>query len=192
MTEAQPDLSARWFRKPRALFVCGTVIGVATFSVAAETVALIPIVASVPTARMSSEMLRSAAAATIISRPLTIPESRLDLCLIPPNRSPNAAERWEAFEQEFGIDEPHPFPFLRPVERTKYRLDSALFAVDDVLNCIEDALEVEISQGQIHQKTHRIAESPLHRGMFGNVRLKVDVKPLQSYLGVRMIVKFGN
>ena len=102
---------------------------------------------------------------------------------------PTDAEAWEKFEAEYEPQHPSSSPVKHQIETVKYGLDTTVFAVDRFVKSIRDHADFEFDHGNMH-RTH--AKSP---GVFlDNPRVKLDLEMLRDkpYVGVRVVIPFGN
>ncbi|HUJ08957.1 MAG TPA: hypothetical protein VL171_02940 [Verrucomicrobiae bacterium] len=102
---------------------------------------------------------------------------------------PTDAEAWEKFETEY---RPEPWlrsPVKRQIETVKYGLDTTVFAVDHFVKSIRDHADFEFRQRGLHRTRANSLGGPLD-----NPRVKLDLEILRSkpYVGVRVVIPFGN
>ena len=83
-------------------------------------------------------------------------------------KSRTAADRWQKFEQEFGIKENHPSPVLDAVQSGKYLLDKAVFAGKDFV----ELMRFEYDLDQVGKALESV---PLMDEMFSDGKLKVGI-----------------
>ena len=120
------------------------------------------------------------------------------------SKSFTKATKWEAFEREYGIRQAPDSAVKAQIATAKYKLDKAVFAVDDFVADLEDALEFEYdfgrgrirSSGSPSQRDHeRQYFSPID-DLFHNLRLRsdVDLDPgaARAYIGMRLELPLGD
>jgi hypothetical protein len=102
---------------------------------------------------------------------------------------PTNAEAWEKFEAEYEPQHPSPSPVKRQIETAKYGLDTTLFAVDRFVKSIRDHADFEFDHGNLHRTGANSRE-----GFLANPRVKLDLEMLRAkpYIGVRVVIPFGN
>ncbi len=102
---------------------------------------------------------------------------------------PTDAEAWEKFEAEYEPQRPSPSLIKRQIETAKYGLDTTVFAVDRFVKSIRDHADFEFDHGNVH-RTH--AKSSV--AFLDNPRVKLDLDMLRAkpYVGVRIVIPFGN
>jgi hypothetical protein len=113
--------------------------------------------------------------------------------------------RWEQFETEFGLGEPSISPFLARLESAKYRLDKTVFAVDDLVESVENAFEFEyrFRSGRWHGRSDARATASAVRTTHGpawdmlqDARLRsdidIDVFKSEAFIGLRLIIPIGD
>jgi hypothetical protein len=98
-------------------------------------------------------------------------------------------EAWEKFESEYRPEQRSPSPVKRQIETAKYGLDTTVFAVDRFVKSIRDHADFEFDQGRLH-RTHTNSRG----GFLDNPRVKLDLEMLRDkpYVGVRVVIPFGN
>lgn len=110
----------------------------------------------------------------------------------------NAVARWERFEAEFGLRDKSPSWFKGTIETTKYRLDSALFAVTDF---VEHSLNFDYEVRNLGRATpaeeapRRYRDNPWRDAM-ENARLKSEINlnslTGEGFVGVKLVLPIGN
>ena len=106
------------------------------------------------------------------------------------HRLPTDAEAWERFEAEYSPPQKTPSPIKRQIETAKYGLDTAVFAVDRFVKGVQSQADFSFDQGNL-----RRTPEPSLAGPRNNPRVKLDLDMWQGgrpYLGVRLIIPFGN
>jgi len=107
-----------------------------------------------------------------------------------PRRALTEAEAWNRFEAEYRPAHRSLSPIKRQLESGKYALDIITYRYDRIIRDLDRHLQFTLAPGEPRQAARPTANTQ----WLGNVRLKLDVKPQigQPYLGVRLIVRFGN
>ena len=111
---------------------------------------------------------------------------------------PARATRWEKFEREFGGDLDRAPALLVPVAQAKYGADLAVFTLETLLEQIKDSVELRYSNGHIGRAVAFREPSPAYLGRapltFEDARLKLDLDLVDGkpYIGVRLVLPFGN
>jgi hypothetical protein len=110
----------------------------------------------------------------------------------------DAASRWERFQAEFGLRDKNPSWLKGTIETTKYRLDSALFAVTDF---VEHSLNFDYEVRNLGRATPA-EEAPrryrdnLWRNAVENARLKSEINlnslTGKGFVGVKLVLPIGN
>jgi hypothetical protein len=105
------------------------------------------------------------------------------------HRKPTDADAWDKFEAEYRPEPRSPSPVKRSIETAKYGLDTTLFGIDRFVRSIRDHADFEFEQGSF-----RRTRANSHGGLLDNPRVKLDLDMLRSkpYLGVRVVIPFGN
>jgi hypothetical protein len=117
---------------------------------------------------------------------LSVRESELRLV---PGRKPTSAEAWDHFEAEYSPPQKSPSPMKYQVEKVKYGLDTAVFAVDRFFKNIENEADFSLDRGGL-RRTWAIPFEEWRN----HPRVKLDLEMGQSakpYVGVRLIIPFG-
>jgi hypothetical protein len=106
-----------------------------------------------------------------------------------PHRKATDAEAWEKFEAEFRPERRSSSSIKHQIESAKYGLDTTLFAVDRFVKSIRDHADFELDQGRL-----RHTRANPSGGFLDNPRVKLDLDMLRSkpYIGVRVVIPFGN
>ena len=110
--------------------------------------------------------------------------------ILMPQREPTDSEAWERFEAEYKPPQKSPSPIKRQIETAKYGLDTAVFAVDRFFKNVENQADFSFDQGSL-RRTRAASSGEL----LGNPRVKLNLNMWQSsqpYVGVRIIIPFGN
>jgi hypothetical protein len=118
-------------------------------------------------------------------------------------RNKTMADRLQAFEAEFGIQQKYHDPFKSSVQSAKYTLDKASFHLNEFVGNIEDALTFDyelwnLGGGSAPSKDQAKESSRQFYGprqAIENARLKTDcdLKPgSRSFFGVRLELPFGD
>jgi hypothetical protein len=108
-------------------------------------------------------------------------------------------DRWEKFETEFGIAEPEHSPVFRSVQAAKYNLDRLVFAASEFSRNLSDVTDFELDHGRLYHvsaagtqvwEEPSSSSAPIPR----NVHLGLDVNVAQGkpYVGVKLVIPFGN
>ena len=99
------------------------------------------------------------------------------------------AEAWGKFEAEYEPQHPSSSLVKRQIETAKYGLDTTVFAVDRFVKSIRDHADFEFDKGNLH-RTHASSRE----GFLDNPRVKLDLEMLRAkpYVGVRVVIPFGN
>jgi len=111
---------------------------------------------------------------------------------------PKGTQRsWEQFEAEFGLQQNDPTLIRGNLRRVKYGMDLVTYSVDNFLRSTERALELKYSNGAVRRAATAPNEpSPgsKHAGAFDDTRLKLDLDLTRGkpYVGLRLVVPFGN
>jgi hypothetical protein len=103
---------------------------------------------------------------------------------------PTDAEAWERFEAEYSPPQKSPSPIKRQIETAKYGLDTALFAVDRFTKNVQSQADFRFDRGSLRRTRTTFLEGSRH-----SPRVKLDLDLWQGgkpYLGVRLIIPFGN
>jgi hypothetical protein len=123
----------------------------------------------------------------------------IDSRIIEPQHAPTDREAWEQFEAEFGPQHPGRSPIKRRIESAKYGLDVALFAISRFSKNIEDNAEFKLDRGQLRRVPPGVtpplrASGNLWKDALENGQVKLDLQTLRSkpYVGVRLVIPFGN
>jgi hypothetical protein len=102
---------------------------------------------------------------------------------------PTDTEAWEKFESEYRPEQRSPSPLKRQIETAKYGLDTTVFAVDRFVKSIRNHADFEFDQGRLHR-----TRTNSRGGFLDNPRVKLDLEMLRDkpYVGVRVVIPFGN
>jgi hypothetical protein len=110
-------------------------------------------------------------------------------------------ERWEKFENEFGIQKRDPGFVKGHLESAKYGLDEAAFTMREWTDNIEGALAFDYGVGAPETPwnsaaTPRVNDpNPLWNAL-ENVRIKSDINldplSLRAFVGVKLVLPFGD
>lgn len=119
--------------------------------------------------------------------------------IIEPHRAPTEGEAWEKFDADYRPHQPSSVPVIRQLESAKYLLDCATFGADRFCRNIQDNLQFKFANGRLRQAApgdlpqHRLSANPWLGGL-KDVRVKSDLKLRigQPYVGVRIVIPFGN
>jgi len=105
------------------------------------------------------------------------------------HRKPTDAEAWESFEEEYKPSQETTSPVKHQIESAKYGLDTTLFAVDRFVKSIRDHADFEFVEGNL-----RHTQENSRGGMLANPRVNLDLDMLRTkpYIGVRLVIPFGN
>jgi hypothetical protein len=106
------------------------------------------------------------------------------------HRKPTDAEAWESFEAEYSPPQKSSSPVKRQIETAKYGLDTAVFAIDHFVKNVQSQADFSFDQGSLRRTPETALEGPRN-----NPRVKLDLDMWQGskpYLGVRIIIPFGN
>lgn len=107
-------------------------------------------------------------------------------------------DRWERFEEEFGMKQEHLPVALDAIAHAKYGADITVFGVNTILQRLETVLELRYTRGQIVTVFSSPPTGPPHRSQspfsLEDTRLKVDFELTSGkpYIGVRLVFPFGN
>ncbi|HUJ09074.1 MAG TPA: hypothetical protein VL171_03545 [Verrucomicrobiae bacterium] len=120
-----------------------------------------------------------------------------------PRRKLTQGERWEKFENEFGLTDKNPSLFKGTLELAKYRLDKTTFALNEFVQSVERALSFDY--GLRPATSQNGTNSTAHGGMdlpipfwetVQNARLKSDidlnVPRARAFVGVRLVLPIGD
>jgi hypothetical protein len=105
------------------------------------------------------------------------------------HRKPTDADAWEKFEAEYRPEKRNPSLMKRPIEAAKYGLDVSTFAVDRFVKSIRDHADFEFAPNGFRRTCANA------RGDFldnPRVKLDLDLTHARPYLGVRVVIPFGN
>ena len=107
--------------------------------------------------------------------------------------------RWEKFETEFGITEPEHSPVLRSMQTAKYNLDRFVFAANEFSRNVSSLTEYGLDHGRLYRVSAATQQSreelPIPWTTIPeNVHLGLDVNVAQGkpYVGVKLVIPFGN
>lgn len=106
------------------------------------------------------------------------------------HHKPTNAEVWERFEAEYSPPQESPSLVKRQIEAAKYGLDTATFAIDRFTKDIESQADFSLDQGSL-----RRTQGTLYGEPRSSPRVKLDLdmwRGSQPYVGVRIIIPFGN
>lgn len=155
-------------------------------------------IASLSGSTIQSEFFLSSARERTGHRALRPAES-VNWRIIAPQRALTDREAWDQFEAEFGPQHPSRSPLKRRIESAKYGLDVALFAFSRLSKNAEDNAEFRPDQGQLRRVPPGVtpplrASGNLWKDALENGHVKLDLKTLrnQPYVGVRLVIPFGN
>ena len=143
----------------------------------------------------------------VFTRELQKPPDPWAVCLlerhnggvIAPHRASAEGEAWEKFEAEYRPKQRNVSPVMRQIESAKYQLDAATFGFDRLVRNIQDNTLFKFDNGRLRHAAP--GDLPLRRTTshswtdgLQHIRVKFDVKPRigQPYVGVRVIIPFGN
>jgi len=132
----------------------------------------------------------------------TVPtvDTNLLILLIAPSDL-TGEERWEKFQDQFGIQHPEQSVFKSSIQTAKYDLDEAAFAVNELTRSVEDALRFEYD---VRELTRLQLENRPKTRIYGdpwtdfleNARLKSDVHldafRRDAYFGVKFLFPVGD
>jgi hypothetical protein len=120
-----------------------------------------------------------------------------------PKRELTRGERWEKFEDEYGIRQKNPSLVKGSLESAKYRLDKTTFAMNEFVQGVQDAFSFDYELRSLGRETRtnhtpRAASSssiPLWDAV-ENARLKSDidlnVPGGRAFVGVRLVLPIGD
>ena len=118
--------------------------------------------------------------------------------VLQPPRRPGLAERWSRFETDFEVRETAATPFRYRLAIAKYQIDTALFAVNCLVNDLNAALDWTYSNGAWHgigERRDRTVVSTARNGagLFAGARVKADLSLLSGRprLGLKVVIPFG-
>jgi hypothetical protein len=122
-------------------------------------------------------------------RPAPRITERADWPLPAAHGKPTDIEAWEKFDSEFRPEKRSASPVKRQIETAKYGLDTTVFAVDRFVKSIRDHADFEFDKGNLHR-----TRASSREGFLDNPRVKLDLEMLRSkpYVGVRIVIPFGN
>jgi hypothetical protein len=111
-----------------------------------------------------------------------------------------AGEKWEKFETEFGLQDRNSRGVTSAAESAKYRLDRAVYAADQFLQSVEDALRFDYGLAELAGGTRPADESArlsgnVLRDAVENMRFKSDVDLSLSggaFVGMKLEMPFGD
>lgn len=110
-------------------------------------------------------------------------------------------ERWEKFEAEFGVEKKSSSLMKGALEEAKYRLDSATFAMHDLVKNVEERFRFEyqlrdLSSSAPRTRGLRPMYSNPFEDMIDNARLRSDVDlnvfSQRAFVGLRLVMPFGD
>jgi hypothetical protein len=120
-----------------------------------------------------------------------------------PKQKLTRGERWEKFEDEYGIHQKNPSLVKGSLESAKYRLDKTTFAVNEFVQDVEDALSFDYELRSLGREA-RAEDSPRSAAPSSipfwdsveNARLKsdidLDVPRGRAFVGVRLVLPIGD
>lgn len=116
-------------------------------------------------------------------------------------RALTAGERWENFETEFGLRERNTSRMLGSVESAKYQLDKTLFAMQEFVGDVEEAVSFDYALRDIGRRppangaTDRRVYDNLWMDAWQNARFKSDIDldmvKGRAFVGVRLVLPLG-
>ena len=116
-----------------------------------------------------------------------------------PKRELTQGERWEKFEAEFGIHEKDPSLIKGSIESAKYRLDRTVFALNEFVQNVEDALSFDYGLRSLatNESTRAASASPIPLwDAIENARFKSDINldmpGGRAFVGVRLVLPIGD
>lgn len=117
--------------------------------------------------------------------------------LTPPRtRLASHMTRWARFEDEYGIREREPSAFKASLQTAKYQLDKTVFALDDFVANLEDALKIEYRLSSAGTGTPPRAYRDPWRDAWENATLKSDVDlnvfSGRAFIGLRLVFPIGD
>jgi hypothetical protein len=111
-----------------------------------------------------------------------------------------AGERWEKFEAEFGIQQRESSLLRASVQSAKYQLDRAVFAMQEIVDTVESALEFDYPIGRWAASDagrgggQPRSSNPLQDALL-NARLQSDidlsVPTGRAFVGVKLVLPVG-
>lgn len=111
------------------------------------------------------------------------------------------ADRWQKFEEEFGIQSANPDFMSAQIESAKYRLDQAVFTVQEWTGNVESVLAFDYGVGGPEtpgdsRGAPRVSDPNPFWNALENTRFKsdIDLDPLtlRAFVGVKFVVPFGD
>ena len=170
----------------------------AATSVTAQDSESVPVVASLSVATVPAEVFRKNLRESTNLWAIR-PTERPNGGIIEPHRALTDSEAWEKFEAEYRPPHPSSSTVMHQLESAKYSLDVVTFGFDRLVRNIQDNTLFKFDQGGLRHAAPGdlllppASDNPWTDGL-KNVRVKLDVKPRigQPYVGVRVIIPFGN
>ncbi len=114
-------------------------------------------------------------------------------------KSNRGKDTWEYFETEFGLQQRSTSPVKRQIESAKYTVDVSLFTVNRIVRQIQDESELKLDRGHLRRAEPRSGPLPrVHANpltdALENARVKLDLQvyPDKPFVGVKVVVPFGN
>ena len=109
---------------------------------------------------------------------------------------PPAADRWEKFEAEFGIQQPSQSLVKGSLQNAKYQLDRTALVLQDFIEMVNDRLRFDYGLSDIgvvprsHVGTGNFLTDALCKiRLKSDIRLRVSEKP---YVGIKLELPLGD
>lgn len=107
-----------------------------------------------------------------------------------------AADRWEKFEAEFGIQHPSLSAMKSSLQTAKYQLDRTTLAMQEFVDTVTDWLRFDYSLSDAGLATRsRVATGNFVTDSLSQVRLKSDIDLKlgeKVFVGVKLVLPLGN